>query len=164
MIIILIIVIVACFSLLGYKLAEYYIKRKKFFSSLELLLSSLELDVSFSQEKLKTVIQRNSDNLLSKELVSICSNVCEDLNNRKCLDNEIFKNISILRKDEKELLLKFFVSLGRFDAMSQSKEIKAYSTKFSEYYNQASIDCKKYASLFIKLGVIVGLLVCLLII
>ena len=164
MAIILVFVIIICFTLLGYKLASYYINRKKFFSSLELLLSTLELEVVFSQEKLKNIIERNIDTISSKELVIVCSNVCENLNNKTKIDDEIFKNTTILREDEKDLLLKFFLSLGRLDATSQGKEIKTYAVKFGEYYNQASDECKKYAGLFIKLGLIVGLLVCLLII
>lgn len=164
MTIILILVILFCFTLLGYKIASFYINRKKFFSSLELLMSSIELDITFSHDKLKNIIERNSNALSSKELVNVCSNVCDNLKNHKKLDDEIFVNISILRKDERELLLKFFGSLGKYDAISQSKEIKTYLAKVTEYSNVADLECKKYASLFIKLGIIIGLLVCLLII
>lgn len=164
MTIVLVVVIVFCFTLLGYKIALYYINRKKFFSSLEMLLSAIELDVVFSQDKLKNVIQRNSNVLVSKDLILVCSKICEDLENKKGIGGEIFNNITILKKDEKEVLLKFFSSLGRFDALSQSKEIKAYSMRFNEFYIQADNECKKYASLFIKLGLIFGLMVCLLII
>ena len=159
-----IIIIIFSFSLIGYKLASFYITRKKFFSSLEILISNLEVDVTFSKDKLKTIIERNSNNINSNELTSVCSNICTSLNNKQKLDDSIFNDINILRKNEKELLTNFFSSLGKYDAYSQSKEIKSYQARINEFYIQANEECKKYAGLFIKLGAIIGLLVCLLII
>ena len=69
-----------------------------------------------------------------------------------------------MKKDEKEFVFKIFSNIGRLDATSQIEEIKSYTSKITEYYNLAFCDCQKYGSLFIKLGIIVGLLVCLLII
>ena len=76
----------------------------------------------------------------------------------------MFENIKILKADEKQLLYKFFSSLGRYDVLAQSKEIKSYQTAIVGMNVKAEEECKKYSSLFIKLGIIIGLLVCLLII
>ena len=164
MTIVLILIIIFCFGLLGYKLSSFYINRKKFFSSLHQLLSSLELDVAFSQDKLKNLINKNIESISSNDLKNICRNYCEFLDRKEKIDKNFFDNVKILKKDEKELLYSIFSSLGRFDAYSQSREIKTYIIKINEYYANANDECKKYAGLFVKLGIIIGILVCLLII
>ena len=164
MVIILILCIIFCFSLLGYKLASYYISRKKFFSSLQVFMSSFKLDVSFSQDKLKNIIEKNSLNVSSPDLTSICSNVCTILDNKKPIDNTILSNVKILKNEEKDFIIKFFSNLGKYDSTNQAKEIDSYLATINEMYINANDECKKYASLFIKLGAIIGVLVCLLII
>ena len=157
-------VIVGCFAIIGYKLASYYINRKKFFSSLQTLLSGIELDIAFSKDKLKNLIKRNTQKLSSTELVYVCDKVCSFLENKQTISNSIFNDISILKKDEKQFVYQIFFNLGKYDSFLQTKEIQSYLIKIDEYYNVANEECKKYAGLFIKLGIIVGLLVCLLII
>lgn len=164
MTIVLILIIMFCFGLLGYKLAAFYINRKKFFSSLQLLLSSLNSDVVFTQDKLKNILQKNISNISSRELANLCDNIVLTLEKREKIDSSIFDDIKILKKEEKNLLYNFFSTLGRYDVFTQSKEIQTYQVKFDGIFNEANEECKKYAGLFIKLGLIVGILVCLLII
>lgn len=111
MTILLIFVIVFCFGLIGYKLALFYINRKKFFLSLQIFLNSLELDVSFSKDKLKNLITKNKKNLTSKELNLICDKYLLILDERKVVSADIFEGISILKKDEKDIILSFFLAL-----------------------------------------------------
>ena len=72
MTIFLVLIIIFCFALLGYKLSVFYINRKKFFSEMQLLMSSIELDVRFSQDKLQNIIKSNCSNINSKELCCFC--------------------------------------------------------------------------------------------
>lgn len=112
MTIILVLIIIFCFGLIGYKLSAFYINRKKFFHSLTFLLSSLESDVVFTQDKLKNIIQKNIDNITSKELSYLCEKIYESLNNKQKIDVSLFNDMSILRKEEKDLLYSFFFQLG----------------------------------------------------
>ena len=164
MTIIFMLIIIFCFTILGYKMASYYINRKKFFSGLQILLSGIEADVTFTQDKLKYVIQRNSNAISSKELNLMCNMIFETLDKKQKIQSDLFEDIKILKKEEKELLLKIFGNLGRFDVVSLGIELKTYQNKVKEKCNESNEECKKYAGLFIKLGIIVGLLVCLLII
>ena len=159
-----VIVIVFCFGLIGFRIANYYVSRKKFFNNLEFLLSSIEADVFFTQEKLKIIIQRNSNNLSSKELVEVCNLIFEKLDNKQKIERNLFEDIKILKKEEKEFLFQIFGNLGRFDVVSQGIEIKTYKQNIKQKVDESNEECKKYAGLFVKLGIIVGLLVCLLII
>lgn len=162
--IILILVIIACFGAIGFGISRYYIQRKKFFSQLDIFMSSLELDISFSQTRLIELIDKQCKTLSSAELILLCENYKQFLQSKEKPNQELFKELSILKPNEKELLLSFFTNLGRFDATNQSKEINKFGIKFKEIYEEAKIDYSKYSTLFIKLGIIVGLLLCLIII
>ncbi len=164
MTIILIVIIIFCFALIGFKFSSYYINRKKFFSSLVLMMSNMEADVVFSRDKLSNILKKNIEICASKDLASLCQNIVSTIENKQTVDSKMFENIKILKADEKQLLYKFFSSLGRYDVLAQSKEIKSYQTAIVGMNVKAEEECKKYSSLFIKLGIIMGLLVCLLII
>lgn len=162
--VILIIIILVCFALLGYGLSRYYIERKKFFSEFELLISNINSNINFGREKMIDILNKYNSQIKSDNLTKLCENYTAILEKKEYISEDLFCGITILKNEEKQLLQNFFSSLGKFDIYSQSKEIGAYSVKFSELYLQASDDCKKYASLIMKLTLIVGLLVCLLII
>lgn len=162
MTVILVFIILACFAFVGYGLAKYYITRKKFFSELCLLIKSLELDISFSQDKLIKVINSNKENCNSSDVKILCDNYIDYLQRQKSKEN-LFDNIKILKEDEKQVINSFFNGLGRLDSINQSKEISSYLVKFTEFYESSRGECGKYASLFIKLSIILGLFVCLLI-
>lgn len=104
------------------------------------------------------------ENVSSKELSALCNDFYNALVERNKISFDDISKVKILKKDEKDMVYKIFSSLGRYDAYSQSKEISNYKNKVNEFYLVADEECKKYASLFIKLGVIIGVLVCLLII
>ncbi len=164
MTIILIVIIIFCFALIGFKFSSYYVSRKKFFSSLVLMLSNMEADVVFSRDKLANILKKNTEVCASKELCLLCENMMLAIESKQLIDEKLFDSVKILKTDEKQLLYKFFSQLGRYDVTTQSKEIKTYQTRINDYNLQAQEECKKYSGLFIKLGIIVGILVCLLII
>ena len=164
MTIFLILVIVFCFGLLGFKMASYYINRKKFFYSFDILLNSTKADMTFTKDKLKYVIKRNSKDLSSKELCDLCENLSKKLDEKQSIEISDFDDLKILKKEEKEFLFQFFNGLGRFDVVSLSAELNGFESKVKQKCEETNDECKKYASLFIKLGIIVGILVCLLIV
>ncbi len=127
-------------------------------------MSSIEADVTFTHDKLKYVIKRNCEKLNSRELIALCDLIYQRLEDKKNIEVSLLDNISILKKDEKEFIYKYFSNIGRFDVMSLSNEMGTYKNKIKIKCDESREECKKYASLFIKLGIIVGLLVCLLVI
>ena len=75
------------------------------------------------------------------------------------LDKEsLFKGITFLKDDEKDMIFTFFKSLGRSDVDSQSKEVKNFQARFESVAEKVNSDNKKYGSLSIKLGIVAGLL------
>lgn len=162
--IILIVVIIVCFTMIGYGLSKYYIERKKFFSEFELFVSNLSSNINFGRDKIFDILNKYDLQHKTYTMNKLCENYKRILKEKQYVNITLFEGITILKKEEIELFQSFFATLGKFDIYTQTKEINSYSIKFNEIYTNACDDCKKYASLVLKLALVVGLLVCLLII
>ena len=152
------ILIVFCVCVfVGYVFSAKYSKRKKFFSSLISLADKLSLEINFSRERLKVLIE-NFDATSKKHLLGLDEKFVDYLD-KKCELNqeEMFQKIDILKKDEKELILLFFRTLGRSDVENQTKEIQSFVSRFNEIKTQCDLENKKYGSLSFKLGIVAGL-------
>lgn len=154
--IVLLIVVVALFSYIGYGFSSYYTNRTKFFKNLELLFDKLTHEINFSQGKLIEIIKdfdtHNKDvNQLSKNFINALEFDLE-LNREK-----IFDGIKILNEEEKDVIVLFLKSLGKFDAYNQTKQLENQKMQINNFFLNAEEEQKKYAPLYLKIGVIAGL-------
>lgn len=141
----------------GYHFSIKYSRRKKFFSAIISFANKISLDINFSRERLKVLIQ-NFDENTKKHLLGVDERFLDFLDKKCELESEaIFGKIDILKKEEKDLLLLFFKTLGRSDVENQTKEIQAFISRFSEVKDLCDKEQKKYGSLSLKLGFVVGL-------
>ena len=147
-----------CFCVfVGYVFSSKYTKRKRFFDSLISLAEKLSLEINFSRERLHVLIE-NFDEKNKRNLLGIDTNFVEYLDKKVDLStDELFKKIDILKQDEKDSVFLFFKTLGRSDVENQTKEIQSFISRFKEIKNQCEVDHKKYGSLSLKLGIVMGL-------
>lgn len=152
------IVLVFCVCVfVGYIFSVKYLKRKRFFNSLIIFADKLSLEINFSRERLKVLMQ-NFDTTNKKNLLGIDEKFVDYLD-KKCelTYEEIFKKADVLKPDEKDFILLFFKTLGRSDVENQTKEIQSFVARFSDIKTQCDQEQKKYGALSIKLGVVAGL-------
>ncbi len=144
---------------IGYIFSLKYSRRAKFFKALVMLCQKLDVEINYSRERLKTLFE-SFDEKTKKQLQGLDKNYLTYLANNTSLDeSNLFKGLNFLKQNEKDTLLIFFRSLGRTDLASQSKELKNFEKRFEEFSSFANGENKKYGSLSIKLGIIVGLIV-----
>ncbi len=158
-------IVVIGISYIGYGISKYYRKRKRFFEDLILLSERLSVDISFSKDNLRTIIN-NSMSSYGNDLKGILNIYTEYLkNNQAELTNQIvFKKTSLIKEDEKEIVFLFFQNLGRLDASNQISEINNFKTKFIALKDLAVEDNKKLGSLSFKLAILFALLIVILLI
>jgi len=141
----------------GYMFSLKYKRRQRFFSSIILFAEKLDVEINYSRERLKKLILE-FDVSQKKNLCGIDENYIDYLDGKGELTSaSLFKNISILKASEKDLLLLFFKNLGRSDVENQSKEIKGYIKRFETLSSASDTENKKYGSLCTKFGIIAGL-------
>ena len=144
-------------TMAGYIFSLKYKRRQRFFSSLIMLAEKLDVEINYSRERLKKLIQEFDLNQ-KKNLMGVENNYLNFLDGDGELTSELlFKNISFLKQSEKDLVFLFFKNLGRSDVENQSKEIKSYVKKFEDVSKICDAENKKYGSLCTKLGIIAGL-------
>lgn len=155
------IVLIAVFAasvFVGFVFSLKYKRRAEFFKSLILLAQKLDIGINFSRERLHNLIDGLDENI-KKGLLGLDKNFLSYLDGSGELTKEVlFKGVSLLKDNEKEVVFMFFKMLGRSDVESQSKEIKNFEGRFEEFSTAASVENKKFGSLSIKMGVIIGLI------
>lgn len=155
-----VLIILICVSTyVGYAFSKKYKQRANFFMALIGLCQKFDVEINYSRERVKNIFN-NLDEKLKRNLQGIDENYVECIEKKSHIEaGEIFKNITFLKDNEKDIILPFFKSLGRSDVESQSREIKNYQSRFESLSSQSQQENKKYGSLSIKLGLILGLLV-----
>lgn len=154
---VLIVFIFCLCAFVGYIFSVKYTKRKKFFNSLIVFADKLSLEINFSRERLKVLLE-NFDSANKKNLLGIDEKFVEYLDKKIELTSEnIFKKADVLKNDEKDFILLFLKTLGRSDVENQTKEIQNFISRFNEMKTQCDTEQKKYGSLSLKLGIAMGL-------
>ncbi len=152
-------VIVAICGYIGYGLSKYYVSRVKLFNELINFAEKLDTDINFGKSKLLSIINNFKCN--SKDLKKILEMYKACLVENKAFTEDIFKDVKILKDEEKHIMLNFFTELGKLDVFNQTKQIENSKIKFKEVLEFCSDEKKKYGTLYLKLGIILGLLIAL---
>lgn len=154
--VLILIVFCAC-VMVGFIISNRFSKRKKFFESLIAFADKLSVEINFSRERLRVLIE-NFDAGNKKNLLSIDQKFLDYLD-KKCdlTVEDIFGKNDLLKSEEKEFVLLFLKTLGRSDVENQTKEIQSFISRFNEMKAVCDADHKKYGSLSMKLGIIAGL-------
>lgn len=154
---VLIVCIFCICSFVGYAFSVKYMKRKKFFNSLIAFADKLSLEINFSRERLKVLLE-NFDSANKKNLLGIDEKFIEYLDKKIELTSEnVFKKADVLKNEEKDCILLFLKALGRSDVENQTKEIQNFISRFNEMKLKCDAEQKKYGSLSFKLGIVAGL-------
>lgn len=124
-----------------------------------MLCQKFDVEINFSKERLKNIFE-NLDAKQKDKLYGLVENFLSYIEQENPLEKDtLFKGITFLKEEEKDVVFMFFKSLGRSDLASQSKEAKNFLTRFETLASSSNNDNKKFGSLSIKLGIIAGLFI-----
>ena len=161
---VLIVVLFCVCVFVGYYYFSKFDKRKKFFSAIIMLAEKLSVEINFSRERLKVLIE-NFDSVTKKNLLGIDEGFISYLDKKTELnEKEIFKKATCLKQDEKDFVLLFLKTLGRSDVENQTKEIQNFVKRFTDIKGICDVEHKKYGTLSLKLSIIAGLFFAILLI
>lgn len=143
----------------GYGFSKYYINRHDFWKEMKLFLNKVNLDINFSREKLKPII--HSYTAKSKELQLLLKNFILCLDEGTITEKALFAGIKLLFEDEKNILFPLFKNIGHFDLQGQTKQLENYIEIIDKYQKDTETEKNKFAPLFTKLGLIIGVVISL---
>ena len=139
-------------AFIGYVLSNKYYYRRIFFDDFVAFNNKLKQNISFKQTTLIKFIKEQKEQ--SDFYLSLNKFICEK-------DENI--NLSYLQADEINYFCEYMKSLGKDDAKTQIKFIDNINCKIIEIQKNVSEDEKKYKSLYIKLGILIGLILLILV-
>lgn len=134
-------------TIIGYTFSQKYKKRQDFFNDFEKFNKNLLNEVGFRQKPLRLVlssVKNENDFYILTE---------------KYLSNEKSNfNLNYLKKEEIDLYNNFLLEIGVGDVETQTKILKSYESKLFDIAKSTAEEYKKYHTLYIKIGFLIGLI------
>ena len=152
--------ILAFTSTVGYLLAAKYRQRKSFFTQLFDFNERFLVEVAYSKRPIKEFIENYAYKGDFAEILGLYIDVLGDFDKMPTL----FSEVSFLEQEEKKILTDYFSSLGKGDSDSQKSYFTNVKNTLDVYKKGAENEYKKYAELYVKLGVLVGVAIIIIIV
>ncbi len=158
--------IIVCLAILvfttsiGYLLASKYRNRKLFFNQFSQFNERFLREIEYSKRPIKEFTQSYA---YKGDFCEILNKYLENLgsfNDFLC----VFPDISCLETEEIRVICDYFNSLGKGDSSTQKSYFSSVNAQIEEYKKKSEKDYKRYADLYVKLGVLVGLAIIIVIV
>mgnify|MGYP003302112078 CR=1 FL=1 len=142
------IVLLICSGLVGYHYANKLVKRRVFYEAMREFNKYFKSEVSFSKNSILTIINEKNSNEDFYKLLK---------NNLKITNNDVV--VSYLKKDELSYIKNYAENLSNRDAKTLVKYLEQHDLTIEGYLLEAKENENKYKSLYVKLGVLFGLII-----
>lgn len=149
-------VIFALISLIGFKIGGKFKEKEKFYAEFLKFLLNLSTQVSFFKTNLIEVANnfKTNNNNMQVFLQQFKDKLTENKN----------INLNNLSEDENREINDFVLRLGNTDCFSEENYLQKYNEIFKQKYNDSVALNLKYGVLYKKLGVLVAFFVCIVLI
>lgn len=152
---------ILCFTTaVGYILASKFRNRKLFFEQLKLFNERFLREIDYAKRPIKEFIQIYAYKGDFNDILAI---YLEKLGH---FDDflSLFPEISYFTREEERMICDYFNALGKGDSSTQKSNFSCFDAQLNEYSKKAEIEYKKYANLYVKLGVLIGLAIIIIIV
>lgn len=154
-VIVFVLVVSGC-TFLGWLFSAKYRKRRQFFTQLLKFNARLQSELSFSRLSILSFLEKYE---YSGEFAQFLAGYRTGL---ELGTMEI--DLPFLSKEEEQLLLDYFLSLGKSDAGTQLQLLGGYEKRFAALSQEVAAESSRYETLYLKLGLLFGLLVVILLV
>ena len=145
-------IIVVLSTYLGYLFSQKYVSKKNFYLDFFAFHKKLKNEVGFSSNSIKNIIERTEITKKSHFNVVLENYFLQNNFNEIKLDKHIFSN------DDTEYVKKYISNIGSLDKKTQLEFLSSCDVELQEKVNKSELEAKKYKSLCIKLGFLIGLI------
>lgn len=162
----LMLVLLGCFGYVGIEISKTYIKKQEFYENLLNFCNLLLAEIGFLKNDLISICKRQETSVgteFNKVLVSFSNKLISNNETSEKDFNNLITHL-FLTKNEIYYLKEFFNSLGKTGVDAQINLINYYISIFNQNLISAKENNQKFNPLFKKMGWIVGLLVCIVLI
>lgn len=153
------IIVLAAFGgfMIGLALTKRGKERELYYKDVVKFCSHLINNISFKSDKLSSVLDSAEvkSGALNKNLAEYKAYIA---------GSEFNMSENCLTKFEALSVRDFFLELGRYDGDTQLTELKRRKGEFEQKFSELKINNDKYGNMYIKLGLLLGMLVGILLI
>ena len=144
---ILIVVLIVVIMLIAYSVSEQIKDKYDFFNNLKLFLNQFKINVSFRQEKINELLQKNNSKKQFKLFIEEYSNFLKtgELNLEK---------IKVLDDDDKDILQDIVKNVGKYDAKNEINQMDSFLATVDVKLVKANEDKNKLCPMIIKLSLL----------
>ena len=143
-------------SYLGFKVGDRFKKKEKFYYDFKNFLIYLKNEIGFFEKDILEIV--SSYETKNSNLKLLLENYQASLNEKP------FEELKILSKEENLKIIDFFNGVGASDCESQKEYIEKNLEIFNSCFEQAKLKNEKQGSMYKKLSILLGLLVCIVLI
>lgn len=150
--------IFALITYTGFKFGNNYKEKENFYNDFVRFLINLKTQINFLKTDIIQILNNYKTN--NKNL----NKLLLDYKNSIVNDKEFKIELNILTEDEKVEILTFFNTFGKSDLYTQIDLLEKYNKFFEDKLEEKRKLNVKYGVMYKKLGILLGLLVCIVLI
>lgn len=138
-------------TFVGYILSEKFSKRRAFYKNFRLFNTELEKEISFTKRTMLELIEGKKDNDFSLIVFNYFNN------------NVLDFNLSYLKVEELDFFKIYLKTIGSSNDISQLQYLTATNLEIDKRLSEAEANEKKYKTLYVKIGFLIGLILLIII-
>lgn len=158
--ILLIFVVFFCCVLIGILIKKYFVKRQNFFCDLHTFCENLSSDISYNNEKLSIIINKNLS--LFNADINLLFNSFNNYLAGQITAQEFIKSFNqkfyYLTEKERSEVVNFFINLGSFAKEEELQKIFNFVNLINPIKKEVIEKNKKFSSLYFKLFLFLGII------
>lgn len=149
-------------SYLGFCVGNTYLEKQRFYEDLLNFCQLLKNEISFLKTDIISIIRKTTYTSKLNDILVDVSNVLKSTENFSSTDlNDAFDKYSFLSEQDKKMLCDIFSNLGKLSYEEQIGRIEYNIESIDQCLKQIVQKNSKIVPMCKKMGVIVGLLVCI---
>ena len=155
------IVLICCF-LIGFKIKNYFTARKTFFENLIIFCQNLKNKISYQNEKLELLIKEESNfnnNKIFGEFLKVYSSYVKQSLNQIDFKNKLIQQLTFLKEEEINTIFNFVIKIGIGFQDEELENITNFENWSKKHLENITSFNKKFANLYLKLFLILGVMI-----
>ena len=138
-------------TFIGYIFSEKYVKRRIFYQNFHFFNTELQKEISFSKKSILELIDNKNDNDFMLAVFNYFNNNVSDF------------RLTYLKIEEIDFFKLYLNTIGGGDNTSQLQNLNVISLEIDKHLSEAENNEKKYKTLYVKIGFLIGLILLIII-
>ena len=149
-------------TIAGIEFSNTYTRKVQFYEDALDFSKILKNEIIFMKTDIMTIFSRQQYKSQFNDVLNSIKTLYFEKNGVQIAKiNDVLKSFDILNENDKKIISSLFSSLGKLSYDEQLKQIDFYTEKFESALQKQRIECEKMSPFCKKMGILVGLAICI---